>query len=129
MIITSSLLLEIVFHCVFKFYAWKQSYDPYNDCAIWVNQTTEEMVYEKPYPPLSPLLPASMINKTTCNPLSLDEIRQNEADTSSSDDDDSKRSDFDDGGQPQPSPLPPNGRDGELELAEKRVKEMMKIRK
>lgn len=92
-----------------------------------MNQDTD--LYDKPNPPLMPLLPASMLNTTTRKPLSLDEIRENEADTSSDDDSGRDNAALESKNISQPSVVGPKGRDGELALAEKRVKEMMKMRK
>ena len=81
-----------------------------------------------PPQPLVPLMPASMINSTTGQPFNLAEIKQNEADTSISeensvDDLESRNSDEEEGVS-ESIPPPPLGRMAEIELAEKRVKDM-----
>ena len=79
-----------------------------------------------PQPPL-PLMPASMINSSTGQPFNVAEIKHNEADTSISeensvDDLESRNSDEEEGVSENTAAT--MGRMAEIELAEKRVKDM-----
>ena len=92
--------------------------------TLWVNRETNETLIEPPTPPPYPNMPESLIDKTTGKPLSPAAIRQNEADSSSDDESVSTRSDGSDGSaDSKVDGVPPLGRDGELELAKKRVLE------
>ncbi len=105
--------------------AWEEQWDEYNDVPVWVNRDTNLTSYEKPRPPLHPLMPKSMIGSEG-KPLSLDVIRRNEADTSSDSHSeveesiDEKQDDINSDRERTP---PPVGREGEIESAKKRVLE------
>ena len=77
------------------------------------------------------MMPASMINSTTGQPFNLAEIKQNEADTSISEEDsvdDVESRNSDESGKSNSISPPPLGRMAEIELAEKRVKDMRIMR-
>lgn len=129
------MFLPVYYTCQLS--AWDEQWDEFNDVTIWVNRNTNESSYEKPKPPLFPLVPKSLVDKETCKPLSPKTIRRNEADTSSDEDsfdedsmtsnDDESRSRDGDSKTTESIP-PPMGRNAELELAEKRVLEMRMVR-
>lgn len=64
--------------------------------TVWAHKDSGEISWQKPAPPLCPLLPASLVCTETGKRLSPRTIRQNEADSSTEDsfssDDDSTES-------------------------------------
>ena len=115
-----------------QFAAWEEHWDEFNEAPIWSNRNSNETRCTPPPQPLVPMMPASMVNSSTGQPFSVTEIKQNEADTSISEEDsvndvETKNMDEEEGVS-ESIPPPPMGLHSEIELAEKRVKEMRMMR-
>lgn len=114
-----------------QFAAWEEQWDEFNETTIWINRKSNETRCTPPPQPLVPMMPASMINSTTGQPFNLAEIKQNEADTSISEEDsvdDVESRNSDEREKSNSIPPPPLGLHSEIELAEKRVKDMRMMR-
>ena len=108
-----------------QFAKWEQRWDDWNDVDCWVHNETGDTLWEKPSPPLRPLLPESMIDAATGQPLSAEAILRNEAESSSEDDEFNSDSSVGDG-DPEAAnsePQKPAGLDEEVEFARQRVLE------
>ena len=66
----------------------------FQNVTIWINQETGEQTLLRPIQPLRPLMPESLVDATTGNPLTPRTIRDNEADTSDESDDASYESSY-----------------------------------
>lgn len=124
------LLILLDLFCLNQFAAWDEHWDEFNEAPIWSNRNSNETRCTPPPRPLEPMVPASMINSSTGQPFSVAEIKQNEADTSISEEDSvddeatENRDEEEEEGVSESIPPPPIGLHSEIELAEKRVKEM-----
>ncbi|KAL9182757.1 hypothetical protein ACHAXT_004036 [Thalassiosira profunda] len=107
-----------------EFAKWEQRWDDWNDVDCWVHNETGDTLWGKPSPPLRPLLPESMIDAATSQPLSAEAILRNEADSSTEDegfDTDSDVADDTENEAAKSEPQMPAGLDEEVELARQRV--------
>lgn len=62
---------------------WYESWDEYNDCAVWVHAKSNETQYDKPVVPSPPPIPRSLLDPLTGEKLSEKQIQENEADSDS----------------------------------------------
>ena len=62
---------------------WYESWDEYNDCAVWVHAKSNETQYDKPVVPSPPPIPRSLLDPLTGKKLSEKQIQENEADSDS----------------------------------------------
>ena len=107
-----------------QFGKWEQRWDDWNDVDCWVHNETGETLWEKPSPPLHPLLPESMKDAATGQPLSEEAILRNEANSSSEDEGFDTDSDVADDTEDKAANSEPQmlaGLDEEIELARQRV--------
>lgn len=107
----------------------------FQNVTIWINKETGEQTLLRPIQPLRPLMPESLVDATTGNPLTPRTIRDNEADTSDESDDASYESSYaaseslaedvtiGEGIHHTVKAVPPRGRDEELQRAQRRVLE------
>ena len=120
-----TIVFLLVFSITHQLSKWEQKWDEWNEVHVWENINSGETIWDKPNPPLCPLMPQSLIDATTDKSLSPKTIRRNKADSSSDEDSIVDTESMNTGAESisKKAKKIPLGRDAEFELASKRVQE------